>query len=84
MQQPVRSSSTTKRVLAFPTEAKQKEKERRKMQKEAGNPHVAKKRAKIVEDHLDDCGEDLASLGGDPALLVGRYPSRGRFRATGQ
>ena len=71
-------------VLAFPTEAKQKEKERRKMQKEAGNPHVAKKRAKIIEDHFDDCGEDLASLGSDPVHTCRSLSSRGRFRATDQ
>ena len=39
---------------AFPTE----QRKRQKAQKAAG--HVAKKTPQIVEDHHDDCGEDLA------------------------
>ena len=46
----------------FPTDSKAREKARRKAQKEAGNEHVVKKRKKIMEDHHDDCGEDLSSL----------------------
>ena len=45
---------------AFPTDAKERERERRKAQKEAGHEHVVKKKKKIVEDHFDDCGDDLS------------------------
>ena len=47
---------------AFPTDAKEREKRRRQLAKEAGNEHVVQKRKKIMEDHHDDCGEDLSSL----------------------
>ena len=47
---------------AYPTDAKEREKARRKQQKESGNEHVVKKRRKIMEDHHDDCGEDLSSI----------------------
>ena len=46
----------------FPTDAKVREKQRRQKEKEAGREHVVKKRKKIMEDHHDDCGEDLSSL----------------------
>ena len=50
-------------VEAFPTDAKEREKDRRKKQKEAGREHkVVKKKKKIVEDHYDDSGDDLTSL----------------------
>ena len=47
---------------AYPTDAKEREKNRRKQEKEAGIERVVKKRKKIMEDHYDDCGEDLSSL----------------------
>ena len=60
-------------VQAFPTDAKEREKNRRKKEKEAGKEHKVIKKKKIVEDHHDDCGEDLASLQDDD--LVGlTYP----------
>ena len=49
-------------VEAFPTDAKQREKERRKAQKERGKPHEVVKKKKIVEEHYDDCGDNLDSL----------------------
>ena len=45
-----------------PTDAKVREKERRNRLKEQGIEHVVKKRKKIMEDHYDDCGDDLSSL----------------------
>ena len=58
---------------AFPTDATQREKDRRKKQKEAGKGHKVIKKKKIAEDHHDDCGEDLTSLKDDD--LVGlAYP----------
>ena len=47
---------------AYPTDAKERERDRRNAQKAAGHNHVVKKRPKIVEEHYDDCGEDLSSL----------------------
>ena len=47
---------------AYPTDAKVREKERRNAEKAAGIEHKVKKRKKIIEDHHDDCGEDLSSL----------------------
>ena len=34
----------------------------RKKQKESGAQHVVKKKKKDVEEHYDDCGEDVSSL----------------------
>ena len=56
------TDATTDSQHLFPTDAKAREKERRKAAKEAGNEHVVKKRKKVMEDHHDDCGEDLSSL----------------------
>ena len=47
---------------AFPTDAKEREKAHRKADKEQGIEKVVKKRKKIMEDHHDDCGDDLSSL----------------------
>ena len=52
----------TNHLRAFPTDAKEKEKERKRLAKEAGQEIVVKKKVKIVEDHWDDCGEDLSSI----------------------
>ena len=49
-------------VPTYPTDAKVREKNRRKAQKEAGQEHVVQKRKKIMEDHHDDCGTDISSL----------------------
>ncbi len=46
----------------FPTEAKERQKQRRKQQKETEGQVVPKRRQKKVEDHFDDCGDDLSSL----------------------
>ena len=48
----------------YPTDAKAREKERRKAQKASGKAHLVKKRVMKIEDHFDDCGEDLSSLKG--------------------
>ena len=55
--------------VAFPTDSKMREKARRKAEKEQGIERVVKKTKKIVEEHYDDCGDDLSSLDKDPALL---------------
>ena len=48
----------------YPTDAKAREKDRRKAQKASGKAHVVKKRSMKIGDHFDDCGEDLNSLTG--------------------
>ena len=50
--------------MAYPTDAKEREKVRRQAQKDEGNEHVVKKKKVHVEEHYDDCGEDLSSLKG--------------------
>ena len=54
------SNSRNNTQHAYPTDAKQREKARRKRQKESGHEHVVKKRHKIVEEHYDDCGDDTS------------------------
>jgi hypothetical protein len=46
------------------TDAKEKEKEKKKRLKELGITPEVKKQLKYVEEHYDDCGEDLAGIGG--------------------
>jgi len=58
---PVKVEGTT----AYPTDAKVKEKEKKKKEKEQGVERKVKKKPKVIEDHYDDCGDDLTSLGPD-------------------
>ena len=51
---------------AFPTDAKEREKERKK----ANPDYKAKKQQKFVENHYDDLGDDLSGLGGDLEYLM--------------
>ena len=55
---------------AFPTDAKEKEKEKRRVEKEHGIEHKPRKRQKTVETHHDDCGTDMTSLDVDTEDLV--------------
>ena len=55
---------------AYPTDAKAREKERRKAQKASGKAHVGNKQDMTVEEHFDDCGEDLSSLPGDETCTL--------------
>ena len=57
---------TTSKTSAYPTDSKEREKQKRKEQKEKGEEIIVKKRKFHVEDHYDDCGEDLSSL--DPRV----------------
>ena len=50
-----------KKEHAFPTEERIRQKEYDKQRKEKGIE--VKKRIKIIEDHVDDCGNDLGGLG---------------------
>jgi len=56
----------------YPTEAKVKEKARRKRDKERGVEHVVARRKKLVENHYDDGGDDMSSRGPDDS---GAYAS---------
>ena len=48
---------------SFPTEQKLQQRERAKALKASGQePQAVRKRKKVVEQHFDDCGEDLQSL----------------------
>ena len=58
-------SRDSQQSSAFPTEARLKQKEKQKRDKEAGIK--PKKRPKVVEPGSDDCGEDLSGLGPDVA-----------------
>ncbi|MAD34454.1 MAG: hypothetical protein CMJ88_11970, partial [Planctomycetes bacterium] len=46
------------------TDQKEREKEKKRKMKEAGIEIEVKKKQKYVEDHHDDCGEDLSAIGG--------------------
>ncbi len=59
----VGTDSNSRKVSAFPTDQKVREQEARRAAKEAGQEIVRVKRKKFVEDHHDDCGEDLSSIG---------------------
>ena len=50
-------------VRAFPTEGRMRQKEKEKQRKEAGLEPVVRKKTFVVEDHFDDCGQDLSGLG---------------------
>ena len=49
-------------TVAYPTNSKEKEKHKKKLMKEAGQEITVKKKKFHIEEHYDDCGEDLSSL----------------------
>ena len=55
---------------AYPTDSKERERKLRQANKEKGIEHVVKKRKQQVEDHHDDCGEDLGSIVADLDAFV--------------
>ena len=55
-------SVSQQQQVAFPTDAKVRERHRRKREKELGEERVAQNRKNSMEDHHDDCGENLSSL----------------------
>ena len=59
-----RGVATAADTSAFPTEAKEAQKQRKK------DGHIAKKKTKFVQDHHDDIGEDLSGLGPDVKLYL--------------
>ena len=54
--------------IAFPTASKERQQAQRRKEKAEGKVRVVNKRKQQVEDHHDDCGEDLSSLGSETAL----------------
>ena len=48
--------------VAYPTEARERQKAREKRAKETGVTSKVQKRRKFVEDHYDDCGDDISSI----------------------
>ena len=61
--------STSTKVVAFPTDSKVREQEARRAAKEAGHEITKVKQKKFVQDHTDDCGEDMSSIGASEILL---------------
>ena len=57
-------------VVAFPTDSKVREQEARRAAKEAGQEIVVVKRKKFVQNHTDDCGEDMSSIGASEILFI--------------
>ena len=55
-------SLPTEAQASFPTDAKEREKAKRKADKEAGVDKQVQRRKKVMEDHYDDCGDDMSSL----------------------
>ena len=50
------------KAAAYPTDARERQKQREKQAKESGTPLQVKKKHKHVEEHYDDCGDDISSL----------------------
>ena len=50
------------RLLIQQKPRREREKARRKAEKEAGIERPVQKRKKVMEDHYDDCGDDMSSL----------------------
>ena len=48
----------------FPTDSKEREKQKDAENKERGIEKVVKRKPKIIEKHYDDCGYDLRGLCG--------------------
>ena len=48
--------------LSFPTDAKERERDQRRTDKEQGKERVVRKKKKVCEEHYDDCGDDISSL----------------------
>ena len=59
------TSPAENEALLYPTDAKMREKERKKQMEEEGKTKKPKKIAKPVEERYDDLGDDLRGLGDD-------------------
>jgi hypothetical protein len=57
-----------------PTDSKEREKARQKQQKAEGRKHIVTKPKPIVEDHYDDCGDDLSSLNDTTLAALVKFP----------
>ena len=63
------TESISTNVVAFPTDSKVREQEARRAAKAAGHEIVKVKRRKFVQNHTDDCGQDMSSIGVTDTLL---------------
>ena len=67
------TESTSTNVVAFLTDSKIREQEARRaacgIGKAAGHEIAKVKQKKFVQDHTDDCGEDMSSIGATQLLL---------------
>ena len=55
-------SSNLAKQIALPTDSRERQKIKEKADKEAGIEKVKKKKTKFIEDHHDDCGNDVSSI----------------------
>ena len=67
------TESTSTKVVAFPTDSKVREQETRRAAKAAGHEIVKVKQKKFVQNHTDDCGEDMSSIGANEILLSSQW-----------
>ena len=62
-------------AAAFPTDSKERERNAKNLRKAQGlEAKEKKKKTFVIEDHYDDCGDDLSSLGPDVLLVGCREP----------
>ena len=59
----------------YPTEARERQKAKEKRAKEAGKEVPVRKKHKVVEEHYDDCGDDISSLKMDKESLFNHEAS---------
>ena len=55
-------STNSLSTRSFPTDAKEREKIQKKLDKEKGVERQVRRKPKVCEIHFDDCGDDLSSL----------------------
>ena len=59
---PENSAANFQSTTAFPTDAAEKKRDRKRAAKERGEEIVVNTRPKKVEEHYDDCGDDLTGI----------------------
>ena len=57
-------------ALAYPTDSKEREKQKKEKLKAEGQVIEVQKKNYHIEDHYDDCGEDMTSIDMSVAMLV--------------
>ena len=59
---PENSAANFQSTTAFPTDAAEKKRDRKRAAKERSEEIVVNTRPKKVEEHYDDCGEDMTAM----------------------